>query len=352
MRGSRFLLGLAVALAAAGCARQQPAYYTIDPQTGQPVPALAQQAPSPYGQPAYAQQPYAQQAYQQSQTPQSARTDHRGLFSSSPAYAQQNYEQPPVVQPSYQTPAAQPPSAQSTERGLFNTPGLFSGRSSAPVYAQQPAYAHYAPPQPRYAPAPQRAAPAPRYTGSIGGPYVATPAPVVLRGVPAPAPAYALAAVPTNYQPAYTLGSGDRLRIVVYGQEGITSTYLVGADGNVNLPLIGSVPARGFTTQQLSQMIAERLKQGYVREPHVSVEVEVYRPFFILGEVTTPGQYPYVANMTAETAVAIAGGFSPRADKRQVILTHNAPGQPFRGPVPLNYPVQPGDTVLVKERWF
>ena len=111
-------------------------------------------------------------------------------------------------------------------------------------------------------------------------------------------------------------------------------------------------PARGFTTQQLSNMIAERLKQGYVREPHVSVEVDQYRPFFILGEVTTPGQYPYVANMTAETAVAIAGGFSPRADKRKFELTRNAPGQSFKGDVPLNYPVRPGDTIQVKERWF
>ena len=120
----------------------------------------------------------------------------------------------------------------------------------------------------------------------------------------------------------------------------------------MNLPLVGSVPARGFTTAQLSAMISERLKQGYVREPHVSVEVETYRPFFILGEVTTPGQYPYVANMTAETAVAIAGGFSPRADKRKIELTRNAPGQSFKGDVPLNYPVRPGDTIQVKERWF
>ena len=104
----------------------------------------------------------------------------------------------------------------------------------------------------------------------------------------------------------------------MFGQDGISNSYIVDAGGNVNLPLIGVVPARGYTTQQLSQMISERLKQGYVREPHVSVEVETYRPFFILGEVTTPGQYPYVANMTAETAVAIAGGFAPRADKGSV----------------------------------
>jgi polysaccharide export outer membrane protein len=84
----------------------------------------------------------------------------------------------------------------------------------------------------------------------------------------------------------------------------------------------------------------------------VTVEVETYRPFFILGEVTTPGQYPYVADMTAEKAIAIAGGFSPRAFKTTVELTRSSDGQQFKGEVPLNYPLRPGDTVLVKERWF
>ena len=139
---------------------------------------------------------------------------------------------------------------------------------------------------------------------------------------------------------------------MVFGQAGISNSYLVDAGGNVNMPLIGTVPARGYSTQQLTQMIAERLKQGYVRDPHVSVEIEAYRPFFILGEVTNPGQYPYVANMTAETAIAIAGGFAPRASKGKVELTRNAPGQQMHGDVPLGFPLRPGDTVLVKERWF
>ncbi len=89
-----------------------------------------------------------------------------------------------------------------------------------------------------------------------------------------------------------------------------------------------------------------------MREPHVSVEVEAYRPFFILGEVTNPGQYPYVANMTAETAIAIAGGFAPRADKKAVKLSRNTPWQQFSADVPLNTPLRPGDTIVVKERWF
>jgi polysaccharide export outer membrane protein len=198
--------------------------------------------------------------------------------------------------------------------------GLFNSRPSAPqAYAQQPVQ------QPSVL----------QY--GAGGPYVAAP--------------YGYAAASPSTQP-YTLDAGDKLRIVVFGQDGISNAYIVDAGGNVNLPLIGTVPARGSSTQQLSQRIAERFKQGYVREPHVTVEVETYRPFFILGEVTTPGQYPYVADMTVEKAIAIAGGFAPRAFKQTVELTHNAQGQQIKTEVPLSYPVRPGDTVLVKERWF
>jgi polysaccharide export outer membrane protein len=127
---------------------------------------------------------------------------------------------------------------------------------------------------------------------------------------------------------------------------------LVDAGGNISLPLVGTVRARGVTTQHLASTIVARLKQGYVREPHVTVEIETYRPFFILGEVTNPGQYPFVANMSAENAIAIAGGFAPRADKNKVQLTRTANGQHYKGDVPLNYPLRPGDTLVVKERWF
>ena len=93
---------------------------------------------------------------------------------------------------------------------------------------------------------------------------------------------------------------------------------------------------------------AARLRNGYIRRPYVAAEVEAYRPFFILGEVTTPGQYAFVPNMTVETAIAIAGGFAPRADKRIAEVTR----QRNKFEVPLNYPLRPGDTIMVKERWF
>ena len=153
-------------------------------------------------------------------------------------------------------------------------------------------------------------------------------------------------------QPAYTLDSGDRLRVVVFGQDGLTNSYVVDASGQIAMPLIGIVPARGLTTDQLSERIGGMLRQGFIREPHVAVEVEAYRPFFILGEVTQPGQYPYVANMTVETAVAIAGGFGPRAFRQSVVLIRNYNGQQIRIDVPLGYQLRPGDTINVQERWF
>lgn len=169
---------------------------------------------------------------------------------------------------------------------------------------------------------------------AVGGPYVA--APDAYAAVPSSAP------VAVAVDRPYTLDAGDRLRVVVFGQDGITNTYVVDASGKVNLPLIGAVGARGLTNQQLAAAIASRLKQGYVREPHVSVEVETYRPFFILGEVTTPGQYPYVASLTAEMAVAIAGGFAPRAYKKTVQLTRRSGGQQM-------HPRQ--GTLVLKREW-
>ncbi len=173
----------------------------------------------------------------------------------------------------------------------------------------------------------------------------------------APGYGYATGSIPGyGYGPGirgpYTLDSGDRLRIVVFGQDGLTNSYAVDASGHIAMPLIGSVSARGASTDELANRVADKLRDGYVREPHVAVEIEAYRPFFILGEVTAPGQYPYVANMTAETAVAIAGGFSPRAVRQSVILNRSYNGQQMRVAVPLSYPLRHGDTVNVQERWF
>jgi polysaccharide biosynthesis/export protein len=169
----------------------------------------------------------------------------------------------------------------------------------------------------------------------------------------APAPVgYAAAPIPATYDTAYRLDAGDKLRVVVYGQEGLTNTYAIDAGGSITMPLIGSVPARGRTPAELASAISGRLRGGYIRDPSVAVEIEAYRPFFILGEVAAPGQYPYVPNMSVESAVAIAGGFSPRAKRDRVTLTHTDASGSSRYVVPLGTPLSPGDTVFVGERWF
>jgi len=175
------------------------------------------------------------------------------------------------------------------------------------------------------------------------------PGPGLAYGPPPPPPVALVAGAPT---PAYTLDSGDRLRVVVFGQDGLTNSYAVDTAGNITLPLIGAVPARGLTTAELSRALAARLRQGFLREPHVAVEVELYRPFFILGEVVFPGQYPYVPNMTIETAVAIAGGFTPRAFRPTAELSRPVDGVVARQIVPVITQMNPGDTVVVAERWF
>jgi len=150
----------------------------------------------------------------------------------------------------------------------------------------------------------------------------------------------------------YTLDTGDKLRVVVFGQDGLSNSYVVDASGAITMPLIRSVSARGLTTAALVRAVAERLRQGFVREPHVAIEVEAYRPFFILGEVTAPGQYAYVPQMTVEKAVAVAGGFTPRAYRWDIEIERPVAGGVVRQVVPPIERVRPGDTIVVRERWF
>ncbi|MEJ0051995.1 MAG: polysaccharide biosynthesis/export family protein [Methylovirgula sp.] len=160
------------------------------------------------------------------------------------------------------------------------------------------------------------------------------------------------AALDTDPNAPYTLGSGDRLRIIVFGQESLSNSYAIDGAGHISMPLIGTVGATGETSTSLARKIEARLRDGFIRDPHVSAEVEAFRPFFVLGEVTTPGQYPYVNGMTAETAVAIAGGFTPRAYKDTVDLTRAIDGHPLTASVPILHMIKPGDTIVVRERYF
>ncbi|PZO81431.1 MAG: sugar ABC transporter substrate-binding protein [Mesorhizobium amorphae] len=166
-----------------------------------------------------------------------------------------------------------------------------------------------------------------------------------------------------SYQPApaafhkaitqpYMLGAGDRVRVTVFDQEGLTNTYSVDQAGYVAFPLVGAIPARGKTAQQLEAEIAAKLRGGYIRDPDVSVEVDRYRPIFVMGEVGAAGQYSYVPGLTAQKAIATAGGFSPRAQQADVDITRDINGKVMTGRVTTSDPLLPGDTIYVRERFF
>jgi polysaccharide export outer membrane protein len=150
----------------------------------------------------------------------------------------------------------------------------------------------------------------------------------------------------------YRLDSGDRLRVVVFGQSDLSNTYTIDQAGYISMPLVGAIAARGRSTQEMEGEIAAKLRKGFVRNPDVSVEVDRYRPFFIMGEVTSAGQYPYVNGMTAQTAVAIAGGFTPRAQRADVDVTRQVNGKVTTIRLLPTQPIFPGDTVNVRERFF
>ena len=163
-----------------------------------------------------------------------------------------------------------------------------------------------------------------------------------------PAPAAFHAALDQPYR----LGAGDRIRVTVFEQEGLTNTYSVDQSGYFAFPLVGSVPARGQTAKEIEASLAGRLRQGYLRDPDVSVEVDRYRPIFVMGEVGSAGQYSYVPGLTVQKAIAIAGGFTPRAYQGTVDITRDINGKVMTGRVVTSDPLLPGDTIYVRERLF
>jgi len=162
--------------------------------------------------------------------------------------------------------------------------------------------------------------------------------------------------VPESFQQAsvqpYRLDSGDRVRITVFEQAGLSNSYTVDQAGYIAFPLIGQVPARGETLPTLEGAIAKDLKKGFLQNPDVTIEIDRYRPVFVMGEVGRPGQYSYVPGMTAQNAVAIAGGFTPRSSHRDVDVTRKFNGRSLTGRIPLSSPVLAGDTISVRERLF
>ncbi len=152
----------------------------------------------------------------------------------------------------------------------------------------------------------------------------------------------------TDASGAYRLDVGDRLRITVFGHKELSGEFTVSGAGEVVMPLIGGVVGRGLTTAELAQAIVGRLRPDYLVNPRVSVELLGYRPFYILGEVKKPGNYPYVEGMTVLNAVALAGGFAPHAKRDKVLIERG--GKQFRAAVGVR--VHPGDIITVRERFF
>lgn len=159
---------------------------------------------------------------------------------------------------------------------------------------------------------------------------------------------------PVEYEPSlvqhYKLGSGDRIRIIVYAQPDVSNTYTVDQGGYISVPLIGPVTARGKTTQALEAEIARKLQGGFLKDPDVSVEIDRYRPFFIMGEIGAGGQYSYVPGLTVQQAIAVAGGFSPRAVQSFIEVSRQQDGRIVILQLRLTDAVFPGDTITVKER--
>jgi len=150
----------------------------------------------------------------------------------------------------------------------------------------------------------------------------------------------------------YVLGVGDRFRMTVYGEDDLSGEYEVGSTGVAALPLIGNVQAAGLTVRDFEQAVRSKLAAGYLHDPRVSVQVSNYRPFFILGEVSKPGGYPYVNGMTVLNAVALAGGYTYRADKSGVIIVRANDPNKTEVPIGEDGIVQPGDIIRIPERFF
>jgi len=150
----------------------------------------------------------------------------------------------------------------------------------------------------------------------------------------------------------YRLGAGDRIRVTVFEQDGLSNTYAIDQSGHFAFPLVGNVPARGCTAQQIEAALAAKLRQGFLRDPDVSVEIDRYRPIFVMGEVGAAGQYSYVPGLTVHKAIAIAGGFSPRAYQGNADITRDINGKVMTGRVLTSDPLLPGDTIYVRERFF
>ena len=151
----------------------------------------------------------------------------------------------------------------------------------------------------------------------------------------------------------YRLGAGDQVRVLVFEQPTLSNSYTVDASGKISIPLVGAIKAGNRTTRQIEAEITGQLKErDLVTDPKVAVEVVLYRPFSIIGEVKNPGRIPYAPGMTIEAAVAAAGGYTIHADKDVMRVTRRAGNEAVTENVPSTSMIAPGDMVVVRERWY
>ena len=151
---------------------------------------------------------------------------------------------------------------------------------------------------------------------------------------------------------AYTLGAGDKLRITVYNETDLSGEFEISGQGFISVPLLGQVQVLGKTTAEVQAILTQKYGKDYLVNPSVSIEVLNYRPFFIIGEVNRPGSYPYVNGMTVINAVALAGGYTPRADHDGIKIKHSNQTTEQQQNAKEDTTVMPGDVIEVTERFF
>lgn len=165
-----------------------------------------------------------------------------------------------------------------------------------------------------------------------------------------PPPSFATNTGP-GLERAYRLDIGDKVKLAVYGEDDLSGDFEINGRGNLPVPLIGEVPARGRSVKELRDAVSRELSNGYVKNPRVSVEITNYRPIFVHGEVKSGGQFQYRNHLSFADAVAMAGGYTYRANEGYVILSRGKHA-PVRVDLPTSMPVLPGDNIRVAERFF
>ena len=150
-----------------------------------------------------------------------------------------------------------------------------------------------------------------------------------------------------SVEDSYQLGTGDKVRVIVFGEEDLGGEFTIDGNGRISLPLIGDLAASGQTASMLEQQIETKLADGYVNNPRVSVEITTYRPFYVIGEVNHPGEYAYVNGMSALNAIALAGGYTQRSQESTIYIRRN--GKPDEEAVSADQMtrIYPGDVIRV-----